>query len=167
MAGTSIGVLAEVTYQSRREFTMAANTSKNTGFSDQERGAMKARAKELAAEQRANRKKADGEKDVMEAIAAMTGSDKSMAQRIHELVTGTAPDLWPKTWYGMPAYARDGKVLCFFQAAKKFETRYATFGFNDAAKLDDGNMWPASFALIKLTAAEEKKIVELVKKAVS
>jgi uncharacterized protein YdhG (YjbR/CyaY superfamily) len=146
---------------------MAANTSKNTGFSDQEREAMKARAKELAAERRANRKKADGERDVVEAIAAMTGSDKSMAQRIHGLVTETAPELWPKTWYGMPAYARDGKVICFFQAAQKFKARYATFGFNDSAKLDDGNMWPASFALIKLTAAEEKKIVELVKKAVS
>jgi uncharacterized protein YdhG (YjbR/CyaY superfamily) len=146
---------------------MAANTSKNTGFSDHEREAMKTRAKELAAEQRANRKKADGEKDVMEAIAAMTGADKSMARRIHELVTESAPDLWPKTWYGMPAYAKDGKVICFFQAAKKFEARYATFGFNDAAKLDDGNMWPASFALIKLTAAEERKIVELVRKAVS
>ena len=146
---------------------MAANTSKNTGFSDQEREAMKARAKELAAERRANRKQADGERDVVEAIAAMTGSDKSMAQRIHGLVTETAPELWPKTWYGMPAYARDGKVICFFQAAQKFKARYATFGFNDSAKLDDGNMWPASFALIKLTAAEEKKIVELVKKAVS
>jgi uncharacterized protein YdhG (YjbR/CyaY superfamily) len=145
---------------------MAANASKNTGFSDQEREAMKTRAKELAAEQRANRKKADGEKDALAAIAAMTGSDKSTAQRIHELVTETAPDLWPKTWYGMPAYARDGKVVCFFQAAKRFETRYATFGFSDAAKLDDGDMWPASFALLKLTATEEKKIVELVKKAV-
>jgi len=127
---------------------------------------MKTRAKELAAEQRANRKKADGEKEALAAIAAMTGSDKSTAQRIHELVTETAPDLWPKTWYGMPAYAREGKVICFFQAAKRFETRYATFGFSDAAKLDDGNMWPASFALMKLTATEEKRIVELVKKAV-
>ena len=145
---------------------MAANASKSTGFSDQERDAMKTRAKELAAEQRANRKKADGEKEVLAAIAAMTGSDKSTAQQIHELVTETAPDLWPKTWYGMPAYAKEGKVICFFQAAKKFETRYATFGFSDAAKLDDGNMWPASFALMKLTATEEKRIVELVKKAV-
>jgi uncharacterized protein YdhG (YjbR/CyaY superfamily) len=145
---------------------MAANATKNTGFSDHEREAMRTRAKELAAEQRANRKRADGEKEALAAIAAMTGADKSMAQRIHELVTETAPDLWPKTWYGMPAYAREGKVICFFQAAKRFETRYATFGFSDAAKLEDGNMWPASFALMKLTAAEEKRIVELVKRAV-
>lgn len=145
---------------------MAANATKNTGFSDQEREAMKTRAKEFAAEQRSNKKKADGEKDVMAAIAAMTGSDKSIAQRIHELVMETAPDLWPKTWYGMPAYAKDGKVICFFQAAKKFEARYATFGFTDTAKLDDGNMWPTAFALINLTSAEEKMIIEIVKKAV-
>jgi uncharacterized protein YdhG (YjbR/CyaY superfamily) len=145
---------------------MVANTSRNAGFSAQEREAMKTRARELAAEQRANRKKADGEKEALAAIAAMTGADKSMAQRIHALVTGAAPELWPKTWYGMPAYAKDGKVICFFKPAKRFEARYASFGFNDVAKLDEGNMWPESFALLKLTAAEEKKIVGLVKKAV-
>jgi uncharacterized protein YdhG (YjbR/CyaY superfamily) len=146
---------------------MAVNTANNTGFSDQEREAMKIRAKELAAENRASKKKADGEKDVMNAIAAMTGTDQNMARRIHELVTETAPDLWPKTWYGMPAYAKDGNVVCFFQSAKRFEARYATFGFSDDAKLDDGNLWPTSFALMKLTAAEENVIRELVKKAVS
>jgi len=143
---------------------MAAN---GTGFSDQEREAMRTRAKELAAEQRADRKKADGEKDVMAAIAAMPAKDKRMARRIHQLVTETAPELWPKTWYGMPAYAKDGKVVCFFQAAKKFDSRYATLGFNDSAKLDDGNMWPISFALRELTQAEETAIRELLKRAVS
>jgi uncharacterized protein YdhG (YjbR/CyaY superfamily) len=146
---------------------MGTDTSRNTGFSAQEREAMRTRARELAAEQRANRKKADGEKDALAAIAAMTGSDRTMARRIHELVTRTAPDLWPKTWYGMPAYAREGKVICFFKPAKRFAARYASFGFSDAANLDDGNMWPESFALRKLAAAEEKKVVELVRKAVS
>jgi uncharacterized protein YdhG (YjbR/CyaY superfamily) len=145
---------------------MAVHTANNTTFTDQEREAMKTRAKELAAENRANKKKADGEKDVMDAIAAMTGNDKSMAERIHSLVTETAPDLWPKTWYGMPAYAKDGNVVCFFQSAKRFEARYATFGFSDNAKLDDGNLWPTSFALAKMTPVEEEKIRELVKKAV-
>ena len=96
----------------------------------------------------------------------MSGSDKVFAERIHELVTSAAPELWPKTWYGMPAYARDGKVVCFFQSAEKFEARYATFGFNDTAKLDDGNMWPTSFAVVDLTEVEEKRIVELVRKSV-
>lgn len=138
-----------------------------SGFSKEEREAMKARAKELEAEKRANKKKEDGEKDVLAAIAAMVGNDKLMAKRIHELVMQTAPELWPKTWYGMPAYAKDGKVICFFQAAKKFEARYATFGFNDTAKIDNGNMWPTSFALIKLTSEEEKVIIDLVRKASS
>ena len=144
---------------------MAAGTDKHSGFSDQERQAMKARAKELAAEQRAERKKADGEKEVAAAIAAMTDSDKNMAQRVHDLVAGISPDLWPKTWYGMPAYAKDGKVICFFQAAKKFDSRYATLGFTDTSQLDNGNMWPTSFALINMTKAEEKLVTELVKKA--
>jgi len=129
---------------------------------------MKERAKELKAEARANKKKEEGEKDLLEKVAEMPEPDRGMAQRIHELVTENAPDLWPKTWYGMPAYANaDGKVICFFQAASKFGVRYATFGFQPDAKLDEGNMWPASFALIKVTPAEEKKIVALVKKAVS
>ena len=108
-----------------------------------------------------------GERDVLAAIAAMKGSDRSIAKRLHAIVTATAPDLWPKTWYGMPAYARDGKVVCFFQAAGKFDSRYATFGFNDRANLDKGAMWPVAFALKELTAAEEAKITALVKKAAS
>jgi uncharacterized protein YdhG (YjbR/CyaY superfamily) len=142
-------------------------TKKSDGFTAEEKAAMKERAKELKAEARANKKKEEGEKDLLEKVAEMPEPDRAMAKRIHELVTENAPDLWPKTWYGMPAYARDGKVVCFFQSAAKFNARYATFGFNDTANLDDGNMWPASFALKKLTAAEEKKIVALVKKAVS
>jgi uncharacterized protein YdhG (YjbR/CyaY superfamily) len=128
---------------------------------------MKERAKELIAEARVNQKRADGEKDLLEKIAEMDESDRMMAERIHEIVTTTAPDLWPKTWYGMPAYAKDGKVVCFFQSAGKFEARYATFGFNDTANLDEGAMWPVSFALKKLTDAEAEKIAALVKKAVS
>lgn len=140
--------------------------SKKKGFSEAEQAAMKARAKELKAEERASKKREEGEKAVLEAIAEMPERDRTMAARIHEIVTETAPDLWPKTWYGMPAYARDGKVVCFFQGAGKFETRYSTLGFNDTANLDEGNMWPVTFALKELTPAEEKKIVELVKKAV-
>ena len=141
--------------------------SKSETFTAEERAAMKARAQELKAEARANRNKADGERDVLAAIAAMKGSDRSIAKRLHAIVTATAPDLWPKTWYGMPAYARDGKVVCFFQAAGKFDSRYATFGFNDRANLDKGAMWPVAFALKELTAAEEAKITALVKKAAS
>ena len=141
---------------------------KSDGFSAEEKAAMKERAKELKAETRANKKKAEGEKDLLEKIAEMPEPDQSLASRIHEIVTESAPDLWPKTWYGMPAYAnKDGKIICFFQAAKKFNSRYATFGFQQDANLDDGNMWPTSFALIKLTNAEEAKIKALVKKAVS
>jgi len=143
-------------------------TKKSDGFTAEEKAAMKERAKELKAEARANQKKEEGEKDLLEKVAEMPEPDRSMARRIHELVTENAPDLWPKTWYGMPAYAnKDGKVICFFQAASKFSVRYATFGFQPDAKLDEGNMWAASFALIKLTPSEEKKIVALVKKAVS
>ncbi|GAB4128040.1 MAG: DUF1801 domain-containing protein [Roseiflexaceae bacterium] len=136
------------------------------GFSEQERKAMQARAKEAAAEQRANRKRADGEQELLAAIAAMSGLDQAIAERIHALVTEVAPELWPKTWYGMPAYARDGKVICFFQAAGKFDSRYATFGFTDNARLDAGVMWPTSFALVGLTEAEERRIRELVQQAV-
>jgi hypothetical protein len=137
-----------------------------TGFSDEERTAMKERARELKAEGRANRGRAEGENDVLAKIAEMEGGDRSMATRIHGLIKAAAPDLAPKTWYGMPAYARDGKVICFFQSGKKFGARYATLGFSDAALLDDGAMWPVGFALKELTAAEEARIVALVKKAV-
>ena len=138
----------------------------SSGFTAEERAAMKARAQELKAEARANKNRADGERELLAAIAAMKGKDRTMAKRIHAVVTAAAPGLWPKTWYGMPAYAKDGKVVCFFKGAGKFDSRYATFGFNDVANLDNGAMWPTSFALTELTAAEEKKIAALVKKAV-
>ncbi len=143
------------------------NSAKSNTFSAEERAAMKDRAKELKAEARANKNRAEGESDVLAAIAEMPEPDRAMAERIHEIVKANAPDLWPKTWYGMPAYARDGKVVCFFQSADKFKARYATFGFDQAANLDEGTMWPASFALKELTAADEKEIGALVKKAVS
>ena len=127
---------------------------------------MKARAQELKAEARANKNRADGERDLLAAIAAMKGRDRDMATRLHRIVAAAAPGLWPKTWYGMPAYATDGKVVCFFQAAEKFNSRYATFGFSDEANLDQGALWPTSFALKELTPTEEKKIAALVKKAV-
>jgi uncharacterized protein YdhG (YjbR/CyaY superfamily) len=138
-----------------------AKTSK--GFTDEERAAMKERARELKAEA----DKADGESAVLAKIAEMPQSDRAMAKRLHAIIKASAPTLSPKTWYGMPAYAKDGKVVCFFTAASKFKERYATFGFNAAANLDEGNMWPTSFALKKLTAAEEATIGKLVKKAVS
>ena len=141
---------------------------KETGFTDEERAAMKERAKELKAEARANKDKAAGENDVLAKIAEMPESDRVMAERLHAIVKASAPDLLPKTWYGMPAYAnKDGKIVCFFQAADKFKARYATFGFNDDANLDEGTMWPTAFALTKLTASDEKRIGALVKQAVS
>ena len=140
---------------------------KSKGFTDEEKAAMRNRAQELKAEARANKDKAEGESAVLAAIAAMKEPDRSMAKRLHAIIKAGAPALLPKTWYGMPAYARDGKVVCFFQSAQKFNTRYATFGFNDTAKLDEGALWPVAFALKELTAAEEAKIVALVKKAVS
>ncbi len=143
------------------------DSQQSEGFSAQERAAMKERAKELKAEARASKNKAQGESDLLAKIAEMPEPDRTMAARIHELVKATAPDLAPKTWYGMPAYTRDGKVICFFQSAQKFEARYCTFGFNDAANLDDGNMWPTTFALKALTPAEEEKIVALIRKAIS
>ena len=147
---------------------MAEKTAKESkGFTAEEQAAMKARAKELKAEARANKNRADGERDLLAAIAAMKEPDRSMAERFHAIVTATAPDLWPKTWYGMPAYAKDGKVVCFFKNAEKFNSRYATIGFEEAANLDEGAMWPTAFALKKLTAADEAKIAALVKKAVS
>src|SRR5215204_4347077 len=136
------------------------------GFTDEEKAAMKERARELKAEARADKDKAQGESDVLAKIAEMSEPDRSMAGRLHEIVKASAPDLSPKTWYGMPAYAREGKIVCFFQSAEKFNARYATFGFNDTANLDEGAMWPTSFALKELTAAEEAKIAALVKKAV-
>lgn len=136
------------------------------GFTDEERAAMKERAKELKAEERANKNKAEGENDLLAKIAEMSEPDRSMATRIHAIITANAPTLSPKTWYGMPAYARDGKIVCFFQSAQKFNARYATLGFNDAAQLDEGAMWPTAFALRELTAAEEARIAALVKKAV-
>ena len=136
---------------------------KDTGFTAQERAAMKERARELKAE----KSKADAESDVLAKIAEMPKADRAMAERIHKIVKASAPDLTPRTWYGMPAYAKDGKVVCFFKSASKFKSRYATFGFNDPANLDDGAMWATSFALKKLTAADERKIGALVKKAVS
>ena len=147
----------------------AAPTGKTSrGFTDEEKAAMRERARELKAEARANKDKAEGENAVLAAIAAMKGSDRAMAKRIHEIVKTSAPNLSPKTWYGMPAYAdKDGKVVCFFQSAQKFNSRYATLGFNDTANLDEGAMWPTSFALKELTAADEARIGALVKKAVS
>jgi uncharacterized protein YdhG (YjbR/CyaY superfamily) len=148
--------------ESAQEGTMSAKKSK--GFTDEERAAMKERAKELKAEAQ----KADGERALLAKIAEMQASDRAMAERLHEIVKASAPDLSPKTWYGMPAYAnKDGKVVCHFQSAQKFNTRYATFSFSDEANLDEGAMWPVSFALKELTAAEEAKISALVKRAVS
>jgi uncharacterized protein YdhG (YjbR/CyaY superfamily) len=141
--------------------TTASKASK--GFTAEERAAMKERARE----QKAEAQKADGERAVLAKIAEMQGADRVMAERLHAIVKASAPELSPKTWYGMPAYARDGKVVCFFQSAEKFNSRYATFSFNDEANLDEGTMWPTAFALKKLTAADEKKIGALVKKAVS
>lgn len=153
------------TRKSARSATAA--DMKSTGFTDEERAAMKERAQELKAEARANKDKAAGESAVLEKIAEMPEPERSMAMRLHTIIKASAPALSPKTWYGMPAYAVDGKVVCFFQSAQKFKTRYATFGFNDMANLDEGVMWPVTFALKELTAAEEAKIVALVKKAVS
>ena len=148
----------------RKPAKKGGGTSK--GFSADEKAAMKERAAELKAEARRGKDRAAGEADLLAKIAEMKGSDRAMAKRLHEIVTATAPDLSPKTWYGMPAYAKDGKVVCFFQSAGKFKSRYATLGFSDEAKLDAGAMWPTSFALKELTPAGEAKIRSLVKKAV-
>jgi uncharacterized protein YdhG (YjbR/CyaY superfamily) len=141
--------------------TTAGKASK--GFTAEERAAMRERVKELKAEA----SRADGERDVLEKIAAMEEPDRAMAKRVHEIVTASAPDLAPRTWYGMPAYAKDDKIVCFFRDARKFKTRYATFGFSDKANLDDGAMWPTDFALKKLTREVEARITKLVKQAVS
>jgi uncharacterized protein YdhG (YjbR/CyaY superfamily) len=138
----------------------------NKGFTAEERAAMRERAKELKAEARADKKRAEGESALLAKIAEMHEPDRAMAERLHEIVKASAPALWPKTWYGMPAYANEeGKVVCYFQGAEKFDSRYATLGFNDAANLDEGAMWPTSFALKELGAAEEAKIGALVERA--
>jgi uncharacterized protein YdhG (YjbR/CyaY superfamily) len=155
-----------VTRKSARSTTASGKTS--IGFTAEERAAMKERARELKAEARADKDKAEGESDLLAKIAEMPEPDRTMAERIHAIVKASAPALSPKTWYGMPAYAnQDGKVVCFFQTGQKFNARYATFGFNDSAHLDEGAMWPVAFALKELTAADEARIAALVKKAVS
>ena len=148
---------------------MAERKRASKGFTDDERAAMRERAQELKAEARRGPRagKANGESAVLSKIAEMEGPDRAKAERLHAIIKATAPALSPKTWYGMPAYARDGKVVCFFQSAQKFKSRYATLGFSDEANLDEGAMWPTSFALQELTAAEEARIVALVEKAVS
>jgi uncharacterized protein YdhG (YjbR/CyaY superfamily) len=155
----------KATQKSAKNTTATSKTSK--GFTAEERAAMKERARELKAEARANKDRAAGESAVLAKIAEMPAPDRAMAKRLHAIIKASAPTLSPKTWYGMPAYAKDGKVVCFFQSAEKFKSRYATFGFNDVAKLDEGAMWPIAFALKEMTAAEEAKIAALVKKAVS
>jgi hypothetical protein len=146
------------------EVDKQATTKASQGFTAEEKAAMRQRARE----QKASASREDGERDLLEKIAAMSAPDRAMAERLHALITASAPALAPKTWYGQPAYAnKDGKIVCFFQPAEKFKTRYATLGFNDSAHLDDGAMWPVAFALKELTAADEAKIVALVKQAVS
>jgi uncharacterized protein YdhG (YjbR/CyaY superfamily) len=147
---------------------MTTSDKKSKGFTSEERAAMKERARELKADARrgSRAKKADGEADVLAKIAEMPESDRVLAQRVDAIVKANAPTLSPKTWYGMPAYARDGNVVCFFQPAEKFKTRYATLGFSETATLDEGSMWPVAFALKELTATEEAKVVALVKRAV-
>jgi uncharacterized protein YdhG (YjbR/CyaY superfamily) len=157
-------------FGARRYIAMAeGKPAKFEGLTDEEKGAMKERTKELKAEARRGSRadKADGESDVLAKIAEMPEADRVMAERLHAIITASAPALSPKTWYGMPAYAKDGKVVCFFQSAHKFKSRYATFGFDVAANLDDGAMWPVAFALTELTAADEARIAALVKKAAS
>jgi uncharacterized protein YdhG (YjbR/CyaY superfamily) len=151
------------------EKSTSRTAKSTTGFTDEERAAMRERAREVRAEARRGRRaeKADGERDVLAKIAEMKGPDRAMAERLHSLIKASAPLLAPKTWYGMPAYAKDGKVVCFFQSGAKFKSRYATLGFSDAANLDEGAMWPTSFALKGLTAAEEARIGALLEKAVS
>jgi uncharacterized protein YdhG (YjbR/CyaY superfamily) len=136
------------------------------GFTEEERAAIKERARELKAAGRGGRKKADDEQAVLDKIAEMSDADRALAERVHAVITATAPELAPKTWYGMPAYARDGKIVCFFQGSQKFSARYSTLGFNDPARLDDGAMWPTAFALVEWTPAVEEKVVELVTTAV-
>jgi uncharacterized protein YdhG (YjbR/CyaY superfamily) len=175
LAGTIQLIIPVVFGIVRRTHGMAQKSDKRTtaieetsaGFTAEERAAMKERARELKAEARAQKDKAAGESDLLAKIAEMPEPDRAMAERLHAIITASAPDLSPKTWYGMPAYAKDGKVVCYFTPASKFTSRYATFGFNDTANLDDGTMWPTSFALTALTADNEARIAALVKQAVS
>ena len=155
----------KATQKSAKSTTAIGKTSK--GFTDEERAAMRERAEELKAEARANKGKAEGESDVLAAIAAMPEPERAMAKRLHAIIKASAPALSPRLWYGMPAYAKDGKVVCFFQGAQKFNMRYSTFAFSDTANLDEGAMWSTAFALKELTATEEARISALVKKAVS
>ena len=159
----------KVTKNPAKKAARSKATGKSSkGFTAEEREAMKERAREIKAEERWKKGKAEGEKDLLAKIAELKGTDRAMATRLHEIVKATAPELSPRTWYGMPAYAnKDGKVVCYFTPASRFKSRYATFGFNDDAHLDEGNMWPTSFALKEMTAAEEARIRELVKRAVS
>jgi uncharacterized protein YdhG (YjbR/CyaY superfamily) len=147
--------------------TKRTEASANGGFTSDEKAAMRERAREAKAEAKRGADREAGERDLLSKIAEMPDSDRVMGERIHAIVTDVAPDLMPKTWYGMPAYAKDGKIVCFFQAADKFKARYATFGFNEDAQLDEGTMWPTSWALTRLTDADEQRIRELVKRAVS
>jgi uncharacterized protein YdhG (YjbR/CyaY superfamily) len=156
-----------MTESNRSAKSTTAINKKSKGFTDEERAAMKERAQELKAEPRAKKNKAEEERDVLAKIAEMSEPDRTMATRLHAIIKASAPALSPKTWYGMPAYAKDGKAVCFFQSAQKFKTRYATIGFSDTANLDEGAMWPTAFALKELTAVEEARIGALVKKAVS
>jgi len=146
--------------------TSKSTSKKSTGFTDQEKAAVRPRAQELKAEARTSKDREDGEKAVLAAIAALKEADRSIAERLHAIIKANAPTLMPKTWYGFPAYAKDGKIVCFFQYAEKFNTRYAELGFNDAANLDEGAMWPTRYALKELTDTEEARIIALVKKAV-
>ena len=155
----------KATQKSAKSSPATGKTEK--GFTDEERAAMKERAQELKAAARADKDKTDGESAVLAKIAEMPEPERALATRLHAIIKASAPALSPKTWYGMPAYARDGKIVCFFQSAQKFNTRYATLGFSDAANLDDGALWPVAFALKELTATEEEKIGALVKKAVN
>ncbi len=155
----------KATKQSAKSTTATGEASE--GFTDEERAAMKERAQELKAAARADKDRAEGESAVLAKIAEMQEPDRAMAERLHAIIKASAPALSAKTWYGMPAYAKDGKIICFFQPAQKFNTRYATLGFNDAANLDEGAMWPTYFALKELTAADEARISALVKKAMS
>jgi hypothetical protein len=165
-----LDIMTLLIYSKRKEIVMAQGKSSSettTGFTAEERGAMKERAKELKAAERAGKDAAEGESAVLAKIAEMPEHDRAMATRLHAIVKASAPNLASKTWYGQPAYTKDGAVVCFFQSSQKFNTRYATLGFSDAAKLDDGVMWPTSYALKELTGAEEAKISALVKKAAS
>jgi uncharacterized protein YdhG (YjbR/CyaY superfamily) len=161
-----VGIIFCIKHALEKPMSIEKKTKKSDGFSDFEKQAMKERAKELKAEQKAKNNREAGLKALLEKIAEMDEPDRSMATRFHEIVTAAAPELMPKTWYSMPAYARNDKVVCFFQSAAKFKTRYSTFGFSDEANLDEGGMWATGFALKELNTAEEKKIIALVKKAI-